>query len=153
MAKEAALNDLGVWSGEQMVDATLYNIRRERRVEFIGEGMRWDDLKRWRSWDRLFTQPFIVEGMNLWDNAYRNYTKEEEKIIADGTTSSNTSSASVSKYMRPLQRWTTNNQLYNGYTWRKAYYLSPIGVEDLLLAHKLYQNPYWPSKTAGLAEE
>ena len=152
-AKEAALNDLGVWSGEQMVDATLYNIRRERRVEFIGEGMRWDDLKRWRSWDRLFTQPFIVEGMNLWDNAYRNYTKEEEKIIADGTTSSNTSSASVSKYMRPLQRWTTNNQLYNGYTWRKAYYLSPIGVEDLLLAPKLYQNPYWPSKTAGLAEE
>jgi hypothetical protein len=79
--------------------------------------------------------------------------KKKKKIIADGTTSSNTSSASVSKYMRPLQRWTTNNQLYNGYTWRKAYYLSPIGVEDLLLAPKLYQNPYWPSKTAGLAEE
>ena len=57
-----------------MVDATLYNIRRERRCEFIAEGMRWDDLKRWRSWDRLFTEPYIVEGINFWDEAYKLYT-------------------------------------------------------------------------------
>ena len=38
-------DDLGVYSGDRMVDATLYNIRRERRCEFIAEGMRWDDLK------------------------------------------------------------------------------------------------------------
>jgi len=56
-------DDLGVYSGDRMVDATLYNIRRERRCEFIAEGMRWDDLKRWRSWDRLFTEPYIVEGI------------------------------------------------------------------------------------------
>ena len=59
-------DDLGVYSGDRMVDATLYNIRRERRCEFIAEGMRWDDLKRWRSWDRLFTEPYIVEGINFW---------------------------------------------------------------------------------------
>lgn len=153
MAKEAELNDLGVWSGDKMVDATLYNIRRERRCEFIGEGMRWDDLKRWRSWDRLFVKPFIPEGMNLWDEAYKEYTKDTEKLIADGTTNSNVSMSSVSKYMRPLQRWKTNNQLYDGYTWKKAYYLSPIGTSELKLAPKLYQNPYWPSKEAGLALE
>lgn len=153
MTKEAELNDLGVWSAGKMVDATLYNIRRERRCEFIGEGMRWDDLKRWRSWDRLFTKPFIPEGMNLWDEAYKNYTKDTEKLIADGTTNSNVSMKSVSKYMRPLQRWKTNNQLYNGYTWKKAYYLSPIGISELKLAPNLYQNPYWPSNEAGLPLE
>ena len=42
-------NDLAVWSGSQMIDKTLYNIRRERRCEFIAEGMRKDDLLRWRS--------------------------------------------------------------------------------------------------------
>ena len=36
-------NDLAVWSGSQMIDKTLYNIRRERRCEFIAEGMRKDD--------------------------------------------------------------------------------------------------------------
>lgn len=154
MAQEAALNDLGVWSGSSMVDATLYNIRRERRNEFIGEGMRWDDLKRWRSWDRLFSKPYIVEGINLWDNAYKNYdTGKSDQLVADGTTSANVSPSSVSKYLRPLQRWKTNNQLYNGYTWKKAYYLYPIGIQELNLAPNLYQNPYWPDNTAGLAIE
>lgn len=153
MSKEAELNDLGVWSGSSMVDATLYNIRRERRCEFIGEGMRWDDLIRWRSWDRVFTQPFIVEGFNLWDAAYLKYTEPDEQIVADGTTNANASPSSVSKYLRTFQRNNINNQLYNGYTWRKAYYLNPIGIEELQLAPKLYQNPYWPSKSAGLAEE
>lgn len=152
MNKEAEMNDLGVYSGDKLVDATLYNIRRERRCEFIGEGMRWDDLKRWRSWDRLFTKPFIVEGFNLWDSAYQMYTGDEA-LIADGTTSANVSPASVSKYLRTFQRSNVNNQLYNGYTWRKAYYLQPIGIEELQLAPNLYQNPYWPSESAGLAEE
>mgnify|MGYP002224116724 FL=1 len=35
-----------------MIDKTLYNIRRERRCEFIAEGMRKDDLLRWRSLDK-----------------------------------------------------------------------------------------------------
>ena len=36
-----------------MIDKTLYNIRRERRCEFIAEGMRKDDLLRWRSLDKM----------------------------------------------------------------------------------------------------
>ena len=48
--------DWGKYSGGQVVDATLLNIRRERRCEFIGEGMRWDDLVRWRSMDHLLTK-------------------------------------------------------------------------------------------------
>lgn len=33
---------------------TLYNIRRERRCEFIGEGFRQRNLLRWRSFDAQF---------------------------------------------------------------------------------------------------
>mgnify|MGYP002657126003 FL=1 len=40
--------DWGKYSGAQVVDATLLNIRRERRCEFIVEGMSWDDLVRLR---------------------------------------------------------------------------------------------------------
>lgn len=152
MSKEAALDDLGVWSGSNMVDATLYNIRRERRCEFLGEGMRWDDLIRWRSWDRLFTKPFVPKGINLWDEAYKNYTESGEEIVADGTITSNVSQKSQGKYLLPYAIYKTNNQLYDGYTWRKAFYLSPIGVEELQLASGLYQNPYWPTD-GGLSLE
>lgn len=152
MSKEAALDDLGVWSGNNMVDATLYNIRRERRCEFLGEGMRWDDLIRWRSWDRVFTKPFVPKGINLWDGAYKNYTESGEEIVADGTITSNVSQKSQGKYLLPYAIYKTNNQLYDGYTWRKAFYLSPIGVEELQLASGLYQNPYWPTD-GGLSLE
>lgn len=152
MSKEAALDDLGVWSGSNMVDATLYNIRRERRCEFLGEGMRWDDLIRWRSWDRVFTKPFVPKGINLWDEAYKNYTESGEEIVADGTITSNVSQKSQGKYLLPYAIYKTNNQLYDGYTWRKAFYLSPIGVEELQLASGLYQNPYWPTD-GGLSLE
>ncbi len=156
MNKEIEYQDLGAWSGDGLVDATLFNIRRERRCEFIGEGMRWDDLKRWRSWDRLFVQPFIPEGINLWASAYQNYVDEETgqtTLVSDGTTNANVSPESVSTYLRPYQRFQANNDLYNGYTWRKAYYLTPIGIQELTLAPSMYQNPYWSATNAGLALE
>ena len=160
-------DDLGVYSGDRMVDATLYNIRRERRCEFIAEGMRWDDLKRWRSWDRLFTEPYIVEGINFWDEAYKLYTpvdkdgNEKSAVVADGSTSANMSPNSDGKYVRPLRRTQTNNQLYDGYTWKKAYYLEPLGLQDLQLSatnpedintSMMYQNPYWPAGTGKALE-
>ena len=50
-------------------------------VEFIGEGMRWDDLKRWRSWDQLLTKPYIIEGINSGMPLY----KDHKDIKDDGT--------------------------------------------------------------------
>ena len=42
-------NDWAKYSAGQLVDPTLYNIRRERRVELMSEGTRMRDLKRWRA--------------------------------------------------------------------------------------------------------
>ena len=70
-------DDWGKRSGETLVDATLFNIRRERRCEFIGEGFRWDDLIRWRSFDHLMTEKWIPEGCNLWGGPL----KDNEKYL------------------------------------------------------------------------
>jgi hypothetical protein len=46
-------NDLAKYSGTSLISTTLYNIRRERRDEFIAEGFRKDDLFRWRALDMM----------------------------------------------------------------------------------------------------
>lgn len=142
-------NDLGVYSHGNMVDETLYNIRRERRCEFIAEGMRLDDLKRWRSLDNMVN--YQPEGMNLWDKVYEMYDKSdlEEKIV---------SQVSVSKYMRPLQVSATS-AAYDGYTFPKPHYLEPIPISEFLLTgggvtanSPIYQNPGWPRDADGTAD-
>ena len=52
------------------MDATLYSIRRERRSEFAGEGLRNDDLIRWASLDQV--KNYQIEGVNFWDQIYQN---------------------------------------------------------------------------------
>lgn len=147
--------DWGAYSAGQLVDATLYNIRRERRNELMGEGIRMMDLKRWRAMDQMMTQKYIVEGINLWDGADARYVDANGNslLVADGTTSSNVSSPELSTYLQPFRRFESNNLLYDGFTWSKANYLEPIGYRDIQLASPdgtvensvIYQNPYWPT--------
>ena len=167
-------DDWGKRSGETLVDATLFNIRRERRCEFIGEGFRWDDLIRWRSFDHLMTEKWIPEGCNLWggplkDNekylkkdAAGNVTTESAFIeCASGKSDANISARTDSKYVRPLRVIMDNNELYDGYTWHKAYYLQPYGLQDLTLTSEdgsveksvAYQNPFWPTQASEGALE
>ncbi len=135
-------NDLAVWSGNEQVSRLLYNIRRERRCEFIAEGMRKDDLFRWRSLDKM--KNYIVEGFN-WEE----YKKEEYYVhqtqlglkIYD------------SKYLRPY----AFNELIisnNGYNFEEANYLTPISYDVFRMSTPVkggdpttsvvYQNPGWP---------
>lgn len=140
-------NDLAVWSRGMLIDKRLYNIRRERRCEFIAEGMRLDDLKRWRALDKMIN--YQVEGMNLWDEMYKIYDDDQ---IKEGAVSQ----SGLSKYIRPLQISTTSVVYENGYTFPKQHYLEPIPVSEFSLTggsqSPIYQNPGWPSKTAGTAD-
>lgn len=142
-------NDLGVYSHGAMVDKTLYNIRRERRCEFIAEGMRLDDLKRWRSLDNMVN--YQPEGFNMWDEMYKMYdaSQRDESLV---------SQSSVSKYLRPLQISSTS-VAYGGYTFPKQHYLEPIPISEFLITgggvaaeSPLYQNPGWPSNADGTAD-
>ena len=57
---------------------TLYNIRRERRVELAAEGFRLRDLRRWCALDKM--QNYHVEGFNLWAENYKRYTTPDAGI-------------------------------------------------------------------------
>ena len=138
--------DFAVYSGEQQVDATLYNIRRERRSEFIAEGLRLDDLYRWRSLDRM--KDYIVEGFNLWDENYKLYND----LKPEGEADEPNVSSRKHKYIRPYQIH-KNNKAFNGYTFMKAHYLAPIAYDVIRLSTPekggdissayVYQNPGW----------
>ena len=165
MTKEADVNrpsyDWAAFSAGQPVDATLYSIRRERRSEFAGEGLRNDDLIRWASLDQV--KNYQIEGINFWDQTYQNPSFVNDKgvslIVADGGEKATMSAKTLSKYVRPYQIQKTNNILYNGYTFYQAHYLSPFSYQEMQLCSpdgnaensNLYQNIYWPVEANGEA--
>lgn len=157
IAKEAKGDWAAYTAGKLLTDATMYNIRRERRCEFIGEGFRYDDLRRWRAIDQLITTPYIIEGFNLWDSNFKEYVNADgETTLIVGGTRANVSPKTQSTYLRPYQIVEENNRFYNGYKWHAAHYLAPIAMDNFiqtatpgnkedLTTSPIYQNPGWPT--------
>lgn len=160
MAKEA-LGDFGAYSKGQLVDATLYNIRRERRNEFIAESLRWMDLKRWRACDQV--KDYQMEGMRYWGSIYEgaltNDNGDNLAVVSVEDGKGNMSDQNISGvYIRPYQISSVNNSVFNGYNFTPAHYLSPLpqsafrqtasGDKTDLETSVIYQNPGWP-KVAG----
>ncbi|MDD2298730.1 MAG: RagB/SusD family nutrient uptake outer membrane protein [Fermentimonas sp.] len=162
-----AQGDWGAYSAGTLVDPTLYNIRRERRNEYLSEGIRYADLIRWRSMDQV--KNYVIEGFNLWEEAYKNSVYTDPKpgevtsagLIDNGSSDANVSSRNLSTYLRPYQILNSStNTVFNGYNWSEANYLSPIPYRQMQLASpdgtadnsNLYQNPYWPVQPNAKAE-
>lgn len=166
MAYEADVNrasyDWGAFSAGKPVDKTLYSIRRERRNELAGEGFRNDDLIRWAALDQV--KNYQVEGINFWDETYKSPLLKDKEgnslIVADGGDKATMSAKELSKYIRPYQMNKKYN-LYNGYTFYQAHYLSPFSVQEMILCSPdgtvensyLYQNLYWPLTASSQAEK
>lgn len=153
MSKEA-LGDFGAYSKGALIDPTLYNIRRERRCEFIAEGHRYDDLRRWRAMDQLIGNYYQIEGFKLWGEMQQWYEADE---LIQGGGKATVSSSSLSLYLRPYQiTEKESNSFYNGYSWNAAHYLNPIAMTHFrqtsltgeLDDSVIYQNPGW-SKVGG----
>lgn len=149
--------DWGAYTAGKLVDPILYNIRRERRCEFMGEGMRLADLRRWRAMDQMIITPCHIYGVNLWDKLSRNdeFLQINNNDLRE---SENVSPKSFSRYFAPYHIL-KNNHLYDGCRWNMAHYLEPIAVQHFLITGNgdvnestLYQNPGWP-KQAGLGAE
>lgn len=153
MQKEAA-NDWGAYSAGNLIDPTLYNIRRERRSELMAEGLRMFDLKRWRALDQMITTPYHIEGFKLW-GPMQNWYKDSEgnSTLKYGGNDNNVSSQKQSEYLRP-QEINPLSLIYiqGGCKWAMAHYLYPISIGHFLITGKdgavadspIYQNPYWP---------
>ncbi len=148
---QEAKGDFGAYSHGQLIDATLYNIRRERRNELCAEALRWEDLKRWRACDQLISKPYRVEGMLYWGSKYEEQLKDLCKVDpAEG----NMSSPELSKYILPYEKITKNNLIagQKGFLFTPAHYLEPIGMavfrqtapdKDNFASSVVYQNPGW----------
>lgn len=163
-------NDWAVYSAGQRVNTVLYNIRRERRCELMAEGMRYDDLKRWRALDQV--QNYQIEGINLWTEVYKQdrYYKTDANgnkvslFVTLPNSKPTMSAQSLSVYIRPYQVVQANNLYYDGYTWTEAHYLSPIPYDNFVqtsdssveingvttLSSSIYQNPGWPIQANGV---
>jgi len=152
--KEAE-GDWAVYSKGEKVSALLYNVRRERRNEFIGEGMRWADLKRWRACDQV--NGFHIEGMRYWGSIYEGaWTDDDGKDLAivdvDGGAGNMSSEEVSGVYIRPYQISRVNNSVFDGYKFTPAHYLTPLAqsvfrkssADGQLENSVVYQNPGWP---------
>lgn len=150
---EEAKNDWGAYSAGQLIDPTLYNIRRERRSELLNEGLRMDDLKRWRALDQMITKPYNIEGFKIWGPMKDEYKNSDgtSSLITEGD-NANVSSPSLSQYLRPQETSPKSLVLKNGgYKWAMAHYLDPIAIQHFLItggveSSHLYQNPFWPTR-------
>lgn len=175
MAREK--DDWGSYSAGQQVSPTLYNIRRERRLELVAEGLRLMDLKRWRSLDQV--KNCQVRGVNFWDSMYSLYTNPTPddasqtlkaiSLIEYGSSSgtanvsSKTDSYADGKYLLPYRK-NHSNIGFDGLTWTTANYLYPISNVEFRLTtavpgsndystSSIYQNPGWSTEDGTLPTE
>jgi hypothetical protein len=126
----------------------ILEIRRERRIELVMEGFRWDDLMRWKE-GQLLSHQFY--GMYFPGNG-------EYDLDGDGKTDviiySDTKPSEVKgiQYLKlnseiNLQNGESGDVVVNG-SIPKTFnedrdYLYPIPTQDLLLNRNLTQNPGW----------
>jgi hypothetical protein len=146
---QEAVNNWAAYSGGVLVDKTLFNIRRERGCELMAEGIRNQDLKRWRSLDQMITTPYHIEGFKLWGPIQKWY---KASLLTYGIgDKSSVSSPALSKYYRPYEK-TTTSLAYGGYKWNMAHYLNPIAIQHFIITSTdgidlttspIYQNPGW----------
>jgi hypothetical protein len=127
----------------------ILEIRRERRIELVMEGFRWDDIMRWKEGE-LLAQPFY--GMYFPGTG-------EYDLDGDGKTDVIIYSDTKPSEERGVQYLKLNSEinLQNGQSGGNVVvngsipktfnenrdYLYPIPTQDLLLNKNLTQNPGW----------
>lgn len=124
----------------------ILEIRRERRIELINEGFRWDDLMRWKEGKKV-EQP--IEGIYFSSLGAHDFNNDGiyDVYVHDGDDSGApdevTSEIDINE--RPLTEGTSGNMLlFTGGSFEepKDYYY-PIPIEDLELNENLEQNTGW----------
>jgi hypothetical protein len=99
------------------VDPVLWEIRRERRVELMGDGFRFNDLKRWNKGQ--YVNIGIVLGAKINNAQFGN------KLTID-----------ASGYVTPKFTLSQNG-------WNNKYYLEPIPLQEIAINPNLKQSPGW----------
>lgn len=110
------------------VDPVLWEIRRERCVELMGSGFRFEDLKRWKKGNYMNAQPV---GVKINDTSeYGSNAENVEKILYNGAD-------------QPRYKNCATYILKPNPGWLDKCYLYPIPVKQTVLNPNLEQNPGW----------
>lgn len=109
---------------DNSVDDLLWEIRRERRVELMGDGFRTYDLRRWKKGEYMNREILGVNTKQLRELQLMTYQKGVTEN-ADGF---------VTTFGDPVAK---------GLGWKDFMYLDPMPTQELLLNDQLMQNPGW----------
>lgn len=129
------------------VSPILREIRRERRVEMMMEGMRYEDLMRWKA-GKLLTVPvrgmkMTAEKVALYDNRTDlvNPKTGIKETAAPKVVLGNNVRVDEKGFIIP---WPTSTTVINGVLpWNDKRYYYPIPLNELLMNPDLTQNPGW----------
>lgn len=119
---------------DQTIAPLLWEIRRERRVELMGDGFRLNDLRRWKKGEYINKQK-----LGRWYSA--------KQLIDDGLITNESKCKLKFKGGAPgvkegyIEYF--KDPVAEGYGWKDHYYLYPLPLNDLALNPKLEQNPDW----------
>ena len=129
------------------VSPILREIRRERRVETMMEGMRYEDLMRWKA-GKLFT--VSVRGMKMTPEKIELYSKNRNdetykdypyKVTVPIGEVGNQVIVDAEGFIIP---WPTSTTVINGVRpWDDKRYYYPIPLNEMLMNPELKQNPGW----------
>lgn len=125
----------------------ILEIRRERRIELFNEGLRWQDLMRWKEGKKV-EQPML--GIYFSSLGAHDFNKDgtPDVYLHEGNASG--APAGVTTLINILQRPLTNGTSGNldpfpngGFFDESRDYFYPLPIEDLQLNKNLEQNPGW----------
>lgn len=128
------------------VSPLLYEIRRERRIELVGEGFRMDDLKRWNAM-KLLENPMTMFGLRITPEVEAMYKKanvtfggKDGRPIVEYT---NPATGIRSKYLYQYAASKSLDDAGRKWTEKDRRWLLPLPIDQLTLNPKLTQNPGW----------
>lgn len=133
-----------------VTDPALMEIRRERGVELFCEGLRFDDLRRWKAGNLMslpysgvyvpqLNTPYAMNGDGVLDVSFVLTQPTSGAIpgVAYYVVKGTTVELTQSTYGNIV--W-----LYNTpHVWNDKYYYYPIATRDIVLNPNLTQNPGW----------
>lgn len=122
---------------DMTVDPVLWEIRRERMVELMGEGFGFQDIRRWKKGEWYINRDQMGAYIKKSD-----YTNAAGVVVAawnslqlvDRDFNSVESEGYLRRFINPVKE---------GKGWKDQYYLFPIPLNDLSLNPNLTQNPGW----------
>lgn len=125
----------------------ILEIRRERRAEMFNEGLRWQDLMRWKEGEKV-EQPMLgIYFSGLGAHDFNNDgTPDVYLHDADPSGAPEGVTSLINIQQRPLTSGTSGNLNpfpNGGYFDENRDYFNPLPIEDLQLNQNLEQNPGW----------